>query len=763
MAFEKKESIKKASRSGLFGSIKPTSANSEEIQTYAQTENNVLPDETVHIEQIPQEEQSPQEEQIPQEEQSPQGDISYYLSRKKELLETIQSIEQTCEGTDNPVNCQNIIGLDAEKARLSSRNKEIESESKKINSRIKEINDQIVELSKNSTDVILEGIKNQRWFFFKNKPSVFFDKFTGLLWANLHYYNYDDSNGKSIDNVKLQIEFLELDSIMNWRLPYRQELEKALSSKSFPIKGSSFISSSYRLFGDKSKAYVFDPPYGMWTTNNFPDSTAPNNDSTVFPCSDALVKDMTYESDVANSDIYSEKEQLMFTLDLFTNNDLEPIFSDDTVTEIYRKMYIEKPRLVKELESVERNIEKLQKVTLISSQFSYEAMLSKYDTEIINRSLIKYYEALKQWCDELLEKFDEYEKQKEKTISEYNIISLDLNENTSSSKLSEDENLMLVRRQKAFKKLLSLDMNSVRKKINTVRAQAEDIEFRIDDINSGSSPIYELAALENEPRASFSFVTENTAQIVRDALKKIEYFEANQKYVSFAISAWKRWTDDFKLFKAKLCGELADSCTEDGIEPEIFNEWIKNWTEIRIKIEELLQPLIEKGLKSRFDLEKDAQKDIVEILIESLDEYKTAIDKFFLEERKGVYQEYFDIPGGELAEKFKVESSIYKITAELQKNIQEAIFSCARIDDRLFILKWAEGLLDNQIDAILAFISESGLKDISKSVLEEFAALKMKNYEQFISDANAYSKEKADREKRYNSLIFKMKKSLSTR
>ena len=139
------------------------------------------------------------------EEQAPQGDMSYYISRKEELLEKIQSIEQTCEGIDNSANCEIIIGLDAEKARLSSRNKEIECESKKISSRIKKINDQIVLLSKNSTDVILEGIKNQRWFFFKNKPSVLFDKYTGLLWANLNYYNYDDdiTPGQELEDERM--------------------------------------------------------------------------------------------------------------------------------------------------------------------------------------------------------------------------------------------------------------------------------------------------------------------------------------------------------------------------------------------------------------------------------------------------------------------------------------------------------------------------------------------------------------------------------
>lgn len=48
-----------------------------------------------------------------------------------------------------------------------------------------------IEAPGNGVEKILEAIKNQRWYFFKNKQKVFMDRNTGILWANLDYYPYN--------------------------------------------------------------------------------------------------------------------------------------------------------------------------------------------------------------------------------------------------------------------------------------------------------------------------------------------------------------------------------------------------------------------------------------------------------------------------------------------------------------------------------------------------------------------------------------------
>ena len=49
----------------------------------------------------------------------------------------------------------------------------------------------------NGVEKILEAIKNQRWYFIKNKPKILFDKNTGLIWANLYNFSYLRNDGES--------------------------------------------------------------------------------------------------------------------------------------------------------------------------------------------------------------------------------------------------------------------------------------------------------------------------------------------------------------------------------------------------------------------------------------------------------------------------------------------------------------------------------------------------------------------------------------
>lgn len=53
-----------------------------------------------------------------------------------------------------------------------------------------------IEGSGNDVEKILEAIKNQRWYFIKNKPKILFDKNTGLIWANLNTFNYANKDGE---------------------------------------------------------------------------------------------------------------------------------------------------------------------------------------------------------------------------------------------------------------------------------------------------------------------------------------------------------------------------------------------------------------------------------------------------------------------------------------------------------------------------------------------------------------------------------------
>lgn len=303
-------------------------------------------------------------------------------------------------------------------------------------------------------------------------------------------------------------------------------------------------------------------------------------------------------------------------------------------------------------------------------------------------------------------------------------------------------------------------MNSIKAKILAVKKQADDLEYRIDEIDEGVNSICELAELEQEKRASFSFIAENTAKIIKNALLKIEYFEDNHSFVMNAINLWESWTEDYRVFKTTYKEDMKHDCEDDGIEKKIWSSWYQDWQQLRYAIELKMQPVIERGLRGSMPTNSELETSVPEQLIAVLEEYKNQIDSFYQEERKGIYQKFAFQAGGELQDKFETESSIYKYVSMFQSSLQDIIFNCKNVEDRVWILNWANSLLDIQIDEILDFVADNDLQKISHTILDEFASLKQKNYDIYLADVKAYSEEKARREKEYNSLIFKMRKDL---
>lgn len=93
-----------------------------------------------------------------------------------------------------------------------------------------------IEAPGHGVEKILEAIKNQRWYFIKNKPKILFDRNTGLIWANLHTFNYLDKDGygyplKDIDNTINKYSF----GINGFRVPTCYELWQAIADKTLPF------------------------------------------------------------------------------------------------------------------------------------------------------------------------------------------------------------------------------------------------------------------------------------------------------------------------------------------------------------------------------------------------------------------------------------------------------------------------------------------------------------------------------------------------
>lgn len=690
------------------------------------------------------------------------SELENLKARQQELLDKIHILEEQYEGIENEHNAKKIQELNKVQAKLIGNQNNLKQKLQSVQEKLKTINDEIDKLSSTATNKILEAIKNQRWYFFKNKQHILMDKTTGILWANLDYFPYNQGKERLgryyHDEATDLINNYNTDGIYDWHLPTFEVFKHMIYDKTFPFHSDI----NWRIKNKDGEYWRLDKNDYICCVNELRIYGNTASVGWILPCSYHLIQDSDYEKNVSeNNPLYTEKERLQFTLDLFRENDLWPIFDDAEITDLYKKIYFEKPRLLQSLSEVETQLAQCEEVKTITANLDYTTLLNKYDIASIDKSIIKYYEAVQKWIDELMEYLANFEQQKESIIQDCNQIGLQLSTTyKDDNNLTEAENELLKNRQYYFKDKLALGMDKVKANLLKVKQQADDIEYTINEIDDGDNAIYELAQLEKKERASFALIAENTAKIVNKALQKIDFFEHNRDFIVKAVEVWSKWNEDYKVFKTKQYEELKHSCEEDDIEAEVWQKWYEDWQKLRFTIEEKLQPMIVRGLKGDIEAKEEQETPIIMQAIYVLNDYKIAVDNFYLEERKNIYQQYVFQNCGDLQEKFEVEKELYARTMNLQKALQNIIFNCKKEADKIFILRWIDNLIDIQINEIIQFVADNNLEQISQEVLNEFAKLKQKNYYMYLADIKAYSQEQANREKAYNSLIFKMRKGL---
>ena len=398
-----------------------------------------------------------------------------------------------------------------------------------------------------------------------------------------------------------------------------------------------------------------------------------------------------------------------------------------------------------------------------SITFDYRSLLSKYNKEEIDKSVVKYYEAVQTWINELLEKIDEIESKKESVVNALNLTTVKLNKKyKSNDALTDEENNILQARHDFLAENYSVRMDIVKNKLLSIKEQATNIEKRIADIISGNDAIQQLALLEKEERVSFGFLADITAKIVRDSLKRIEFFESEQSYVEWVVKKSEAWATKYKKYKTTDYKKFGEICKEEVIDKKNSNRIFKEWQELRLKIESKLQAILEKESQSHIYI-KDNNEFAVQQIISELEKYRNSIDSLYLNERKerlSIYQRYAHRENKDTLEEICTKGRIYELTYSFQKAILSIIDNCCKSEDKVFILRWADDILNFQIDSILFAISDSKFDSISMIIIDEFSEIRKTNYEILLSDAEEFSRALERRNDEVQSLIYKMRKGL---
>lgn len=580
------------------------------------------------------------------------------------------------------------------------------------------------------TEKILQAVENQRWFFFENNDKILFDKTTALIWADLRHFPYRKQSGASYSYGDSYVEVKTLLAQKNserwggfddWRIPNPNELWHLVEDKTFPFQSGK----EWRIY-DFSDWCIDDN--GVLGSQNLDFAYVRYAQSVcVLPCSHALVPKN-----------FSAIPQEI--LDIFTQNNLVPKFNNATITELYRKIFINKPTVSTSLP-----------VTI----FDYRPLLAKFDTKAIAKSPIKYFDAVLSLTDKLLDTLQQFEAAQKETIAENLSITLKLNAQfIANPNLTPEENALLAERQRFLAQRLELNGDEPKRKILSVKAQAEKFFTRLDEINGGDNSISELAALQAEPRADFELLAENLARIITDAQRKVNFFTANKNLVASVAKSHLAWSDAYKTFKTGLREELSAVCRKESIDDEIFAAWYDDWRIKRFVIEQRFLPLIEFALKGNLS-------DAAEHVIDDLRGYRESVDQFYLHERKNIYQKFAFQAGGDLQEKFETESQLYNLTEKFHRNLQEIIFARDKTEERIFLLRWAEPLLNLPIDELSNFIRDRKLDAISQETLRQFNEQRKQNFATFLTDAQTYSRALQRRETEFNALIFRMRQALN--
>lgn len=429
---------------------------------------------------------------------------------------------------------------------------------------------------------IERAIEKQRWYFFANNDKIIFDRNIGLIWTNLNKFPYRKSTGfdyssrndyEEVRNLVADINRQNWGGYNNWKVPTQDELWIMIADKTFPFhKGYHWRINEE--FSWCCKNYISS---SVLCSRDLDDSGAASHtrrdrSAHVILCSDAL-RAKTFSP--------TAKE----VLGIFKKNKLIPIFDSPEVTRLYKNLTEDKPKTPAKVKS---------------PQIKFPAMInfSKYDAAAINKSPIKFYQSVSSAADEVLNYLQQYETAAAETISEASKILIKLNTKyIASPHLTAEENSLLEKRQQFLARRLELGTDDTKAQILSMKAQAEELAARIDEINHSKNSLFELAELEKLPRPSFEFLTENLTQIITFAQDKINFFVQNKNFVKAIVKTVEAWNDSYNSFKTNLKAQFENICSQNNIDAEIYNAWYEDWQKLRFEIEGRVLPLIEFALK----------------------------------------------------------------------------------------------------------------------------------------------------------------------
>ena len=329
----------------------------------------------------------------------------------------------------------------------------------------------------------------------------------------------------------------------------------------------------------------------------------------------------------------------------------------------------------------------------------------------------------------MLDKLDYFELSMSSNISDLNEITESLCSKDFSS-LSNGHKKIFDSQKSSLERLFSVNLKEVRRKLLTYKNNAVEIEKELELSDINDNPLECLEELEKQSRPKFEFITEHTAQIIKDALLKVEVFDNNKDFVKTIISVFERWFDEFQ--------SIINIDTEEPRKKVSVNKhrnsgnYFKIWIESFFNAEKILIPLCERYIKTKLVSTKEKQK-IYSQCITCFNTYIISVSKYFKEqENSNVYA---------LHSFTDLQLELIKIANVLKCDMKEVIFGCENISDKVFLLNLAdEYIFHKQIDSIIQHYTGNS-KQLSSEITGALNKIKCSRLDVCLDSPKFYQKE----------------------
>lgn len=239
----------------------------------------------------------------------------------------------------------------------------------------------------------------------------------------------------------------------------------------------------------------------------------------------------------------------------------------------------------------------------------------------------------------------------------------------------------------------------------------------------------------------------------------MEWLEQNLTFVQDVVASAEQQREQYLIFVDKYQQDLLKDASDNGIEDEHIQKWLAEWRTERLTLLQQWLPLVKAGLQH------ELTQETVRSTLACLVNYQEQIDQFYLKSRLDAHTKFAFTANGHRQEQLEKDSELIKLNHQFMQALQTVIFSQSNSREKLWLLNYSEVWQKHIVQEIQVFLQNENLlerDDIAQLMMDDMRKVQQQSLASCLQDAQHFSEALKQRNKSVNTLMFKMRKALST-